>query len=134
MQHMIFVNLPVQDLSAARDFYTALGFSLHEHFSDEHRAAVVVDDSIVVMLQDRELFAGLVAGEVGDPSRATTVVHTLLVDSREEVDDLVAKALGAGGKPWLPAGDEASRYSGSFTDPDGHVREVARLAQQHVIN
>lgn len=134
MQHMIFVNLPVQDLSAARDFYGSLGFGFHEHFSDEHRAAVVIDDTIVVMLQDRELFAGLVAGEVGDPIRGTTVVHSLTVSSREQVDELVTSALAAGGGSWLPAGGDDSRYSGSFTDPDGHAWEIVLLGQEHVIN
>ena len=134
MQHMIFVNLPVQDLAVAREFYGALGFGFHEHFSDEHRAAVVVDDSIVVMLHDRELFADLVAGQVADPARATTVVHSLTVSSRQEVDELVQKALGAGGGSWLPTGGDDSRYQGSFTDPDGHAWEVVMLGQEHVIN
>ena len=134
MQHMIFVNLPVQDLSAARDFYSSLGFSLHEQYSDEHRAAVVVDDSIVVMLHDRERFADLAAGEVGDPAGATTVVHSLTVSSREQVDELVGKALASGGRSLRPVGGDDSRYSGSVTDPDGHVWEVVLLGQEHVIN
>jgi uncharacterized protein len=131
---MIFINLPVRDLATARDFYGALGYRLHDHFSDDGTAAVVVADDIAVMLHTRERFADLVAGEVGDPSRGTTAVHSLTVESLAEVDDLVQRALDAGGGPWLPSRNEDGRYRGSFTDPDGNVWEAVCLGQQHVIN
>ena len=47
---MIFVNLPVTDLPASRDFYTGLGFPVNEAFSDDQAAAIVVSETIVVML------------------------------------------------------------------------------------
>ncbi|MGY1602209.1 VOC family protein [Geodermatophilus sp. SYSU D00815] len=130
---MIFVNLPVQDLAAAREFYTGLGFGVHERFSDVGSAAVTVDEGIVVMLHTRDRFAELVPGAVGDPGEATTVVHRLTADSREEVDELVGKALAAGGRPWRPAQDGESSYTGSFADPDGHAWEVSWLDQLHTI-
>jgi predicted lactoylglutathione lyase len=130
---MIFVNLPVRDLAAAREFYTALGFGIHEHFSDEGSAAVTVDENIVLMLHTRDRFAELVPGEVGDPARATTVVHRLTVDTRDEVDELVGKAETAGGRPWLPAQDGEASYTGSFTDPDGNAWEISWLDQLHTI-
>ena len=92
---MLFVNLPVTDLDAARSFYRALGFGIHERFSDEGSAALIVSDEVVVMLHTRDRFAELVPGEVGDPAKATTVVHRLVVDAREDVDDRVGKALAA---------------------------------------
>ena len=36
-------------------------------------------------------------GEVGDPAGTTTVVHCLTTGAAEDVDDLVARALAAGG-------------------------------------
>jgi predicted lactoylglutathione lyase len=131
---MVFVNLPVRDLEAARAFYGALGFPFNDAFSDEGTAAVVVSDEIALMLHTRDRFAGLVAGEVGDPSRATTVVHALTVETRAEVDDLVGRALAAGGQRRLPARDGEARYTGSFTDPDGHAWDVVWLDQLHVVN
>ena len=132
--HMLFVNLPVRDLPTARAFYEALGFSVQEHASDEQTAAIVVDENIVVTLQTPDRFAGLVAGEVGDPARATTAVHALTVDSRTGVDELVARALAAGGRAWLPARDGGSRYTASFADPDGNPWEIVWLDQLHVVN
>ncbi|MGY1802453.1 VOC family protein [Blastococcus sp. SYSU D00922] len=130
---MLFVNLPVTDLAAARSFYGALGFGVHERFSDEASAAVTVSDQIVLMLHTRDRFAELVPGEVGDPGKATTVVHRLVVDSRDEVDDLLGKALTAGGREWQPVQDGEATRTGSFTDPDGNAWEITWLDQLHTI-
>jgi predicted lactoylglutathione lyase len=130
---MIFVSLPVADLTRARVFYEGLGFRINEHSSDDRTASVVIDENIVVTLQTRDRFAELVNGEAGDASRPTAV-PCLTVESRTEVDDLVAKALAAGGGSWSPAQDEDSRYIGSFTDPDGNVWQVLWLDQLHVVN
>ena len=123
----IFVNLPVADLAAAKAFYSGLGFGFNEQFSDERTASVVVADNIVVMLLTRDRFADFVpdADRIGDPSRSTTVLNALSADSREEADDLLARALASGGKPWMPAQDHGFMYGVSFADPDGHVWEVA---------
>ncbi len=121
---MIFVNLPVKDLDAAKAFYAALGFGFNEQFADESAASVIIEENIWVMLLARERFADFVAGAVGDPAQATTVLNCLSAGSRQEVDDLVARALAAGGKPWKPVMDEGPMYGGSFTDPDGNVWEV----------
>ena len=131
---MIFVTLPVRDLPTARTFYESLGFRVNEHSSDEGTAAVVVDDTIVVKLVIREAFGELVAGEVGDPSASTSVVNCLTVSDRSLVDEVVATALASGGKPWLPARDDEMTYTGSFTDPDGHVWQLMWMDQLHVVN
>ena len=122
----IFVNLPVTDLAAAKAFYSGLGFGFNEQFSDERTASVVVADNIVVMLLTRDRFADFVpeADRIGDPSRSTTVLNALSADSREEADDLLARALASGGKPWMPAQDHGFMYGVSFTDTDGHVWEA----------
>ncbi|MGY1630846.1 VOC family protein [Geodermatophilus sp. SYSU D01186] len=121
---MIFLNLPVRDLAAAKAFYGGLGFSFTEQFSDERTASVVIDENVVVMLLTRDRFADFVTGEVGDPAAATTQLAALSAASREEVDQLVERALAHGGKPWLPPQDHGFMYGASFTDPDGHVWEA----------
>jgi predicted lactoylglutathione lyase len=132
-QRMIFLSLPVTELPTARAFYEGLGFRINEHSSDERTASVVVDENIVVTLQARDRFAELAGGDGGDPSRPTAV-PCLTVENRDEVDDLVAKALAAGGREWLPAREDGARYTGSFTDPDGNVWQVMWLDQLHVVN
>ena len=130
---MLFVNLPVRDVAAARSFYEALGFTFHQLDSDEGAASMVVDESLVVRVLTRERFADLVTGPVGDPTAGTTVLLSLTAESRAEVDDLVARALAAGGGP--VAGREGpSDHTGGFTDPDGHVWEIRWIDQLHVVN
>lgn len=121
---MIFVNLPVTDLERAKAFYAALGFTNNATFSDATAAAMVIEENIWAMLLTREKFADFVTGEVGDPAQATSVINALSADSRAEVDDLLARALGAGGKPWRATDDLGFMYATSFADPDGNVWEA----------
>ena len=102
MSRMIFVNLPVKDLSASRGFFTALGFEFDEQFSDGKAACVALADNIFVMLLREEFFRTLINGDIADASQATEVLNCLSANSRQEVDDLVNKAVEAGGKPWWP--------------------------------
>ncbi len=91
---MLFLKLAVRDLATARAFYEALGFRINEHSSDEHTAAVVVDDDFVVTLLTQDRFSELLTGEPGDPMRPTAV-PCLSVQLREQVDDLVSSNLDA---------------------------------------
>jgi predicted lactoylglutathione lyase len=129
MNRMIFINLPVADVRASTRFYTGLGFNLNPEFCDGSTACVVVSDTIVVMALQRDRFADFVAGPVGDPAAATTVINCLSARSREEVDLLVQRALSHGGRPWLDKMEDGPMYGHSFADPDGHVWEVLHMEQ-----
>jgi len=131
---MIFVNLPVQDLAASKAFFAALGFSFNEAFSDDNCAYVVIEENIGVMLQTHDRFRDFITGEIGDPARGVEVLNCLSADSRAEVEDLMAKALAAGARPWKPAIDYGSMYGVSFQDLDGHVWEVMWMAPEAVAN
>jgi predicted lactoylglutathione lyase len=109
------------------DFYTALGFPVNEAFSDDQAAAIVVSETIVVMLVARDRFAEFVAGPVGDPRDGPTAISCLNAESPEEVDRLVGAALASGGSAWLPKMEDGPMYGHSFADPDGHVWEVIHM-------
>ena len=128
MNRMIFVNLAITDLEATKAFYTGIGFSLNPQFSDENTACIVISDTIVVMALQRDRFADFVAGPVSDPAAGTATINCLSAASRDEVDDLVARALRSGGKPWLDKMEMGPMYGHSFTDPDGHVWEVLHMS------
>lgn len=68
------------------------------------------------------------------PESGTEVVTCLSADSRAEVDDMLARALAAGGKPWKPAMDYGFMYGVSFQDPDGHVWEVMHMDAEVAAN
>lgn len=128
MSRMIFVNLPVADLARATGFYTALGFTVNPDYSDDTAACIAVDENIFVMLLTEPKFRGFITGEISDPA-TTEVLNCLTAASRKEVDDLVGKALAAGGKPWRDSSSQGPMYGGSFADPDGHVWEVMAMGQ-----
>jgi len=55
------------------------------------------------------------------------VINCLSTGSREDVDDLVSRALASGGKAWRDPMDEGFMYGHSFADPDGHVWEAVYM-------
>jgi uncharacterized protein len=127
---MIFVNLPVKDLDASKAFFTELGFEFNPQFSDDTAACMIVDENIFVMLLVEERFRDFINDEVADATRTTEVLTALSADSKQQVDETVAKAIAAGGKPWKPAMEEGPMYGGSFQDLDGHVWELMHMKQQ----
>ena len=126
---MIFLNLPVKDLDASKRFFGELGFDFNPQFSDDSAACMVVDDNIFVMLLVEDRFRDFINGEIADATKATEAITALSAESREQVDELVDKALAAGGRPWKPVLEEGPMYGGSFQDPDGHVWEVVYMEQ-----
>jgi uncharacterized protein len=126
---MIFVNLPVKNLTASKTFFAELGFNFNRGFSDETCACMVVDQNIYVMLLAEERFRDFINGGISDAANGTEVINCLSADSRLQVDDLVARAISAGGKPWKPTIEEGPMYGGSFQDLDGHVWELMHMEQ-----
>lgn len=124
---MIFVNLPVKDLEASKTFFGALGFTFNPAFTDENAACMVVSDSIFVMLLTEPRFRDFITGDISDATKATEVLTCLSCESRQEVDDTLAKALAAGAKPWKPNMDYGFMYGCSFQDLDGHVWELMHM-------
>jgi predicted lactoylglutathione lyase len=127
---MIFVNLPVKDLTASKEFFTELGFEFNAQFSEDTAACMVVDQNIFVMLLVEERFKDFINGEISDATKTTEVLTCLSADSKEHLDKTVAKAIAAGGKPWKPTFEEGPMYGGSFQDLDGHVWELLHMQQQ----
>lgn len=124
MPDSVFINLPVADLPRSRAFYTGLGFTLNERFSNEQAACIVISEHIHVMLLVRPFFQGFTHLPVADPAKATAVLNALECASRDEVNSFVAKALAAGGSTPNPAQDHGFMFQHGFADPDGHQWEV----------
>ena len=117
----IFVNITTTDLERAKDFYTALGFTINPLFTDENAACVVLGDNVYFMVLTREYFGTFTEKEVIDPKTQAQVSIALSRDSREGVDDVLAKGLAAGGSEPRPAQDYGFMYSRDLDDPDGNT-------------
>jgi predicted lactoylglutathione lyase len=128
MPTRIFLNLPVDDLARSKAFYTALGYSFNEQFTDDKAAGLTISDTIHVMLQTKDHFATFTDKEIVDASRSAQALLVLGVESREAVDELADKALAAGGSPANDGADLGFLYRRSFQDPDGHHWEALFMA------
>jgi predicted lactoylglutathione lyase len=125
MAKMIFVNLPVTDLARATAFYQAIGATKNEQFSDETASCMVFSETIHVMLLTHDKYRQFTPKKIADARTSSQVLICLSSDSREAVDDMVAKAQAEGGgiDPG-PKQDYGFMYGRSFEDPDGHHWEV----------
>ncbi|MDB5800090.1 MAG: glyoxalase/bleomycin resistance/extradiol dioxygenase family protein [Rhodocyclales bacterium] len=109
-------------------FFKALGFSHNPQFSDDKGACIVVSDTILVMLLTHARFRDFTPKAICDTSKAVEVLLTLSCESREQVDDLVAKAIAAGGSTYDEPEDLGFMYSHSFVDLDGHGWGLAHMS------
>lgn len=123
MTQMIFVNLPVADLDAAKAFYEAIGATNNPDFTDETAACMVFSDSIFVMLLTHEKFGQFTPKQIADAHATSEVLIAISQDGREGVDAITEKALAAGGKESREKQDYGFMYSRSFEDLDGHIWE-----------
>src|ERR687892_148005 len=97
MATKIFVNLPVKDLKKSMEFFTKLHFTFNPQFTDETAACMVVSEDIFVMLLTRDKFKTFTPKEICDATKSTEVLVCLSLDGREKVDQMVRKAIAAGG-------------------------------------
>jgi uncharacterized protein len=124
MSRMMFVNLPVKDLSKSVDFFTQLGFEFNPRFTDENATCMVVSEQAFVMLLVEDFFKTFTDKEIADPVTTTEAIFALSAETRQEVDELVDKAVAAGGRPAGAVQDEDFMYGRSFQDLDGHLWEL----------
>jgi len=120
MSKQVIINLPVADLPKSMAFFKALGFSHNPQMADDTGACIVISDTILVMLLTHAKFRGFTPKDICDTSKAVEVLLTLSCESREQVDDLVARAVAAGGSTYDKPEDYGFMYTHSFVDPDGH--------------
>ena len=121
---MIFVNLPVRDLKKTIEFFTSLGFTFNPRFTDDNATCMIVSDQASVMLLATPFFQTFTKNAICDTSTHTEALLAFSCSSREEVDEMVAKAIAAGGKHAMPATDHGFMYGWSFYDLDNHHWEV----------
>lgn len=122
---MLFVSLPVRDLDASIRFFTALGFRFDPRITDETAAGMVVSDMAFVMLLREDRFRDFTEKTPIDPTTHIQAIIAVSAESRQAVDELAEAAHAAGAGPANEPMDHSFMYVRSFTDPDGHMWEVA---------
>jgi predicted lactoylglutathione lyase len=124
MATQIFVNLPVKDLKRSVEFFTRLDYKFDPQFTDENATCMIVGENIFVMLLVEGFFKSFTKKELCDASRSTEVIVCLSAESRTKVDEMVARAVAAGGSTPSDLKDYGFMYQHGFQDPDGHLWEL----------
>jgi len=127
MATKIFINLPVKDLSKSISFFTNLGFNFNPQFSDEKGTCMVISDNIFVMLLTENYFQTFTKKPVSDAKSMTEVLITLDSNSKEELKQLVEKAVALGAMVYNEPQDYGWMYQHGFADLDGHQWELAYM-------
>jgi uncharacterized protein len=120
----LFVNIPVRDLQRSIDFFEALDFTFNKQFTDATATCMLVGEDAYFMLLTPDKFKNFSRRPVGDARKETNALFTISVNSRDEVDAIVKKALAAGGSRAAEPQDHGFMYGWSFYDLDGHHWEV----------
>ena len=128
MSKQVFINLPVADLPKSMAFFKALGFSHNPQFTDDTAACIVISETIFVMLLTHSKFRDFTPKSICDTTKSAEVLLCLSCDSRSQVEDLVAKAVAAGGSIYANPKDYGFMYQHSFADPDGHQWELIHMS------
>jgi predicted lactoylglutathione lyase len=79
------------------------------------------------MLLTHAKFKEFAPQTIADATKSTEVLVALSCENREKVDELVAKAVAAGGSTYMKPKDYGLMYGHGFQDLDGHVWEVSYM-------
>ena len=124
MATKIFVNLPVKNLKKSVEFFTRLGYTFNAQFTDDNATCMIIGEDVFVMLLVEDYFKTFTKKQIADTKKTVEVLNCLSADSKAAVDDLVNKAIAAGGIEPREAQDHGFMYSRAYEDLDGHTWEI----------
>ena len=121
-QRLSLITLGVSELGRARAFYEALGWRTDTAPADD--VVFFQTGCMIVGLWSRAALAEDSVAEDGGGWGGITLAYN--ARSQAEVDEVIDEVRAAGGTIRRePAETFWGGYSGAFSDPDGHVWEVA---------
>lgn len=122
MAGQMWINLPVKDLSRSKKFFKEIGFTLNQvpGNADDKASLVIGDKNVVVMLFLESDFEKFLGNHISNPVNGNEVLFTIGTDRKEEVDEMVAKVMNAGGVIYGKPHDNGWMYGAGFADLDGH--------------
>jgi uncharacterized protein len=124
MSTKIFVNLPVKDLNKSIEFFSKIGYTFNKQFTDETATCMVISEDIYAMLLTEPKFKSFTPKPICDATKSTEVMLCLSCENRGQVDELVRKAVAAGGTTFNQPQDHGFMYGHAYADLDGHIWEL----------
>ena len=132
MAKQIFINLPVRNLKKSMAFFEKLGFTFNMQFTDDKAACMIIGENIYAMLLLEKFFKTFTNKEIADAKKTTEVLIAIDAESRQSVDEMIRKAVEAGGSTYRNPQDNGWMYGHSFADLDGHQWEVLYLDESQM--
>ena len=123
MAKEIWANLPVKNVSKAKEFFSRLGFSFSTTMDggEQFACLLVGTNNFHVLLFQQDIFKTFTQNALADATAATEVMFSIDAENRQEVDDMAEKVTAAGGIVFgKPAEFQGWMYGCAFTDLDGH--------------
>jgi len=124
MTKQIFINLVVKDLQKSMDFYTALGFTNNPQFSDDTAKCMVWSEHIFLMIMTSDKFNNFATKPIADTKSALAGLFSLSLSSVDEINQLMASGLKAGGIEPAEMRDYGFMQQRTIEDFDGHTWEL----------
>ena len=131
MFNSIFVNLPIENLKKSVAFFSELGFTFNEQFTDHGSTCMIVSDSIYVMLLEKQKFATFTSRKIAD-RETTEVTLSFACASADEVRTISERAFAHGAKQVNDLEDIGFMVSWGFEDLDGHMWDLFWMNPEHV--
>lgn len=120
-QRLNMVMNPVRDIAAIRAFYES-GLGWTPWGPDMPGSVMYRLGTAVLVFVNRDYLAQEAGIDVAGTPR---IINAVFVNSKDEVDAQMARAVAAGGTVTSPVRDrEGGLYSGYFADPEGNGWEV----------
>jgi uncharacterized protein len=121
-----FITIPTNDLQKSFAFYRdGLGLSSKGiKKGHEDHALFNLNNGLKLVLYERKEFLSL-TDNPGQRINSAGFIISHFAESKQEVDNILQKALQAGAKRIEKTQDEPWWYAVNFTDPDGHQWEIA---------
>lgn len=128
----IFINLPVKDVAKSTNFFQSLGFEFNSQFTTDNTSCMIISDNIFVLIMVEERFKEFSKKDIVDATTSAEAIFCLSAESRDQVDELVKKALSSGGKVTNEPQDHGFMYGWGFQDLDGHIWEIAYMDESAI--
>jgi uncharacterized protein len=125
--HITAIMLGVEDLDRSKKFYSeGMGAAIDQDYPGFVSLGLGGGSSSVALYERGA--AAQDAGVSPEGSGFRGVSFHCILDSREAVDEIMSKAVAAGGAVVKEAAGAQWGYSGYFSDPDGYLWKAATSA------
>ena len=121
METKVFINFAVKDLQKSIEFFTKVGYTFNQGFTDENGTCMIISEHIYAMLLTEPRFKDFTHKELTDAKKSIEVMNAFSCENKAEVDAIFERGIAAGGKESAPTQDHGFMYAREFEDLDGHI-------------